>query len=169
MADFTLLHGSLLNSSLWVTGTKEVRILWVTMMAMKDKDGVVNSSFLGLVDRSKLTKEECEQALGVLMSPDPDDTSGVDNGIRVKEVPGRGWFLVNHERYRYSPDYIKAKWRESKAQQRQKNSPKAKQTPKKGIPESNGDVAFYQHKPDPDVARMLREDLAAEQGSGVQG
>lgn len=119
MSSFALLFGKILESSLWVTGTKDVRILWITMLAMKNKDGVVSGSLIGLADRAKLKRQECEVALLVLMSPDPEDTSGVEKGVRVKELPGRGWQIVNHDKYRFSEEARRAIWRETKAIQRQ--------------------------------------------------
>ena len=87
------------------------------MLALKDKDGVVESSMVGLADSAKVSVEECRRAVGVLLSPDPNDTSKVEEGRRIREVAG-GWQIVNHELYRYSSDHQRAYWAAQKADQR---------------------------------------------------
>ena len=119
MTGFTLLWAKILDSSIWINGTKEDRILWVTMMAMRDREGVVLASLVGLANRAKLTIEECKKSLKVLLSPDPDDTSKVDGGRRLREVPG-GWLLVNHDLYRFSTEAKREFWKQQKAHQRAK-------------------------------------------------
>jgi hypothetical protein len=114
---FSLLWTKILRSSLWIGGTKDVRLLWITLLALKDKDGFVESSFPGLADAAKLTQDECRAALEVLTSPDPHDTSGVDQGIRVKKVDG-GWTVTNHDKYRFSTEAKREFWREQKADAR---------------------------------------------------
>lgn len=117
MGEFSLLHGSILNSSVWVLGTKEERIVWITILAMKDREGVVKSSMVGLADRAKVTLKECEAAVRKFEGPDKHDTSKVDGGRRLRAVPG-GWQVVNHEYYRYSSDERREQWRMAKAAQR---------------------------------------------------
>jgi hypothetical protein len=114
---FTLLWGKILESSIWVKETKETRLVWITMLAMKDRVGRVQASVVGLADRAKVSVAECRKALEVLMSPDPDDTSKVEEGRRLREIPG-GWEIVNHDLYRFSTDELRELWRRQKADQR---------------------------------------------------
>lgn len=116
---FSLLWGKILRSSLWVRESKETRLVWITMMALKDKDGIVQSSVVGLADAAKVTPEECREALVVLSSPDEEDTSKVDEGRRIREVPG-GWALTNHSLYQFSTEEKREYWRRKKAAERQK-------------------------------------------------
>lgn len=117
--NFSLLWGKILDSSLWVLESKETRLVWVTMLAMKDVDGVVHASIVGLADRAKVTLEECQAALKVLESPDKNDTSGVENGVRIRKIPG-GWQIVNNDLYRFSTEAKREVWRAMKAEQRAK-------------------------------------------------
>lgn len=159
---FTLLWSRLLRSSIWVKESKETRLVWIALLALKDKDGEVQSSLVGLADMAKVSREECEVALGVLTGVDPDDSSGVDDGRRLRVIPG-GWQVVNHELYRYSTDAQRAKWALEKAAQRaaQRGSePRSLRRPGKpgvvlpgtgptalervaGKAEASGDVAGY--------------------------
>lgn len=97
MAGYTKLHASILDSSVWLTD-KETRLVWITMLAMADQDGVVNASVGGLAHRARVTHEECQAALDVFMKPDPDSRDGT-TGERIEKVPG-GWLVLNHANYR---------------------------------------------------------------------
>ena len=114
---FALLWSKILESSLWVTETKETRLVWITLLALKDSKGIVQSSVIGLADRAKVSLDECREALRVLTSPDEHDTSGVKNGIRLEVIQG-GWQIVNHELYRFSTEAKREYWKEQKRKQR---------------------------------------------------
>lgn len=116
---FTLLWGTILRSSLWVVESKETRLVWITLLAMKDADGKVYSSVIGLADAAKVSVDECREALMRLMAPDPEDTSKVEEGRRIREISG-GWEIINHDRYRFSTSAKREYWREKKAEQRQR-------------------------------------------------
>jgi hypothetical protein len=75
-----------------------MRIVWVTMLAMADENGIVSASVDGLARRAVVTIDECEKALAAFMGPDHrsrDDTTGE----RIEKVPG-GWLILNHANYR---------------------------------------------------------------------
>jgi len=67
------------------------------MLASKDQDGMVAGSTKGLA------REECEDALTVLSSPDADSQTATDDGRRIERVTVNGrsvWRVVNHALYR---------------------------------------------------------------------
>lgn len=119
MSGFSLLWGKILKSSLWINESKETRLVWITMLALRDKDGFVEASIPGLADYAKVSPEECRKAIRILMAPDPDDTSKVEKGRRIREVQG-GWIIVNHDLYRFSTEAKREAWRLLKADQRAK-------------------------------------------------
>lgn len=119
MTGFTLLWAKILDSSIWITGTKETRLVWITLLAMKNYEGQVFASVVGLADRAKVSPDECRKALKVLISPDPDDSSGVEEGRRLREMQG-GWEIVNHDFYRFSTEAKREFWKSIKAEQRRK-------------------------------------------------
>ncbi len=122
MNGFALLWGKILHSSIWINESKETRLVWITMLAMKNSKGEIFSSTVGLADAAKVSKDECLMALKVFLSPDADDTSGVDEGRRIRIIPG-GWQIVNHDLYRFSTEAKREFWRTSKAEQREKKKP----------------------------------------------
>lgn len=126
---YTKVFSTMLDASIW-REPNHVRIVWVTMLMMASKEGMVHASRLGLADRARVTPEEVDDALKVLGSTDPDDKSGVQSGIRV--IPMQGcWQLVNFEFYREckSIDAVrKAQWRARKCFQCFTETPKVSET-----------------------------------------
>lgn len=73
--------------------------MWITILAIKDKNGFVYASVPGLADFARVTVDECRQALKILLSPDPDSRTKEFEGRRIEEVDG-GWMVLNHFKYR---------------------------------------------------------------------
>lgn len=101
---YSKLHSSLVHSSLW-TEADHVRLLFITLLAMCDKDGYVAGSRPGLeraacIDWDTATERDPWK---VLMEPDmysSDRMRAPENeGRRIEEVPG-GFRLLNFEYYR---------------------------------------------------------------------
>lgn len=90
---------------------------------MKDSEGVVSSSLVGLADRARVSETECAACLEKFLNRDADDTSGVEEGRKIRRVQG-GWQVVNHEHYRFSTEAKREFWRQAKAEQRRKESRK---------------------------------------------
>ena len=95
---FAKLFSNITESSLW-SEPKEVRLLFVTMLAKADAAGFIEASLPGLARTANLSIEETESALEVLSSPDPYSKNPEHDGRRVVAVPG-GWALLNYETYR---------------------------------------------------------------------
>jgi hypothetical protein len=100
--------------------------VWITLLALKDKDGMVQSSVVGLAYTAKVSLAECEAALLVLSSPDKNDTSKVDEGRRIREVKG-GWQIINHELYQFSTEEKREYWRQKKAAERARKPRRSRQ------------------------------------------
>ena len=97
MAGFTKLHQAILHSSVW-SQPHYVRVVWVSMLAMANADGVVEASISGLARAANVTLEECREALELLMGPDDESRDGT-SGERVARVEG-GFYLLNYANYR---------------------------------------------------------------------
>lgn len=104
MAGYTKLFSSILDSTIWQQ-PPHVKIVWITMLAMKDQDGIVEASVPGLAIRAGVDRSQCEQALAILMAPDPDSRSEEREGRRIEKVPG-GWRLINHFYYQQKLDTV---------------------------------------------------------------
>lgn len=121
---FVMLWSKTLRSSIWINGTKEDRLLWFTLLMMKDSEGRVYSSLPGLAHTARLTVEECLESLGKFLNDDPDDTSGVEGGRKLREIEG-GWEVVNHDLYRFSTAEKREFWRQQKEDQRNRKKSEA--------------------------------------------
>jgi hypothetical protein len=97
MVGFTKLHAVILDSSIWLA-PPETRCVWIAMLAMANRDGVVEASVGGLAHRANVSIEACRLALEAFEGPDPDSRDGT-TGERIEKVPG-GWLILNHANYR---------------------------------------------------------------------
>jgi len=106
MAGFTKLFSTIVTSSIW-SEDNATRVLWVTMLAMADSEGVIEASLPGLARSANLSMEECSAAVLKLESPDPYSRTPDLEGRRVVKVDG-GWSLVNYKKYREKNHPIRA-------------------------------------------------------------
>lgn len=95
---FTKLFSSITESTVW-REPANVRLVWITMLAMADRRGRVWASILGLADRARVPDADCRTAIKTFISPDPDSRTKEHEGRRIEEIDG-GWRLLNHEKYR---------------------------------------------------------------------
>lgn len=98
MLSYVKLFNTILDSSVWQEDDP-VRILWITMLAKADREGIVRASVPGLAHAARVTLEDCKRGLERFMAPDPMSTSQEEGGKRIRKVEG-GWQLINHKKYR---------------------------------------------------------------------
>jgi hypothetical protein len=95
---FTKLFSSILDSTIW-SESAEVKVLWVTMLAMSDRNGEIHSSVPGLARRAGITLKETEDGLATFLKPDRYSRTPDHKGRRIEVIDG-GWALLNHAKYR---------------------------------------------------------------------
>ena len=95
---FNKLDSGIIFSSLWGESS-DVRLVFITMLAMCDQHGNVMASIPGLARAACVPIEVVEEAIGKFMSPDKYSRSKVNDGQRIAEIPG-GWNVLNHGVYR---------------------------------------------------------------------
>lgn len=98
MTGYTKLFGSIVASTIW-REPHTVRIVWITMLAMSNKNGVVESSLPGLADMARVTIPEVKDAVAALESPDEYSRTQDHEGRRIEKCDG-GWQILNHGKYR---------------------------------------------------------------------
>jgi len=69
------------------------------MLALADRNGVVDAALPGLANAARVTVEECSAALEKFKQPDKFSRSKSHDGRRIEEIEG-GWRLFNYEFYR---------------------------------------------------------------------
>jgi hypothetical protein len=126
MSGFTKLSASILTSSIW-DASDSVRIIWITMLAMADQDGIVPASVGGIAHQARKTREETEAALAAFLSPDPDSKNPDNDGRRIERVT-QGYKILNHHVYRElgmsesTKEYWRKKQQEHRSQRRVNDS-----------------------------------------------
>lgn len=121
---YSKLFSTILTSSIWSEDDR-TRLLWITMLALCDARGEVGASVGGLAHAARISREDCERGLAVLLSPDTDSRSKEFEGRRIEAVDG-GWRILNYASYRErgrSVDrtaYLAEKQRESRARRKPK-------------------------------------------------
>jgi hypothetical protein len=99
---FTKLFSSITESTIW-SESSDVRLVWITMLAMADRRGRVWASVPGLANRARVPLADCREALAKFLGPDPDSRTQAFEGRRIEVIDG-GWRLLNYEKYRQIRD-----------------------------------------------------------------
>jgi hypothetical protein len=113
---YTKLFSSIVTSTIWVE-TDRTRIVWITMLALADRNGEVQASIPGLARIAGVPVPDCEDALQKFMSPDPYSRTPDDEGRRIEKIDG-GWALINHSKYREMASREDSKEANAKRQKR---------------------------------------------------
>jgi len=98
MNGYTKLFTSLLSSSIW-TEDDQTRILWITMLAMADKNGEIQASIPGLARMAGISIDATTRGIEKFLSPDAFSRTPDCEGRRIEIIPG-GWEIINHRKYR---------------------------------------------------------------------
>lgn len=122
VAGYTKLFNSILASTIWREDDK-TRIVWITLLALSNKNGIAETSIPGLADLARVSVPDCEMALKKLMAPDSYSRTKDHDGRRI-EPCDEGFVLLNHAKYRakMSADERREYNRVKQAEHRQKVS-----------------------------------------------
>jgi hypothetical protein len=98
MTGFSKLWADIVHSTVW-REDMHVKVVWVTMLAMSDRNGNVASSLPGLADAARVPLDLTVDALKRLSSPDPYSRTKEYEGRRIQEIEG-GWHILNYVKFR---------------------------------------------------------------------
>jgi hypothetical protein len=117
---FTKLFNTIVTSTIWQEDDK-TRIVWITMLAIADHDGIVSAAVPGLASVAHVDIPSTEKALQNLSQPDEYSRTQDYDGRRIESIEG-GWLILNYDKYRkmlseeerkeYKAKWIKAKRRQ---------------------------------------------------------
>jgi len=138
MAGYTPIFRSILQSTIWEEEA-HVKVVWLTMLLMCDRNGFVDTTISGLARAAVVTREQCINAIGRLSSPDKESKSKALEGRRVIQVDD-GYQLVNHQKYKDKMGLSSRQNRERVASFRRNKSPVAKKTTENSPEDSNTSV-----------------------------
>ncbi len=161
MSTWIKLHSCLPQSSIWME-EPHVRLVWISLLAVCDLDGIARVSEVAVPNLANLPKEQCDAALQVLSSPDPRSRSQDYEGRRIARVNG-GFRILNYFTYRevqskaLRAQYMREYMREYRAK------PSKEKTTWKQAYQTEADAAMLVELPmvfDGDVASVLNEFLS---------
>lgn len=90
---------SILDSSIWSEPDDVVRV-WLTILAMADRDGYVGASVKGIARRAvTVSPERTAECLAMFEEPDEDSRSDEFEGRRIQKVD-RGYLILNYRKIR---------------------------------------------------------------------
>ena len=95
---YTKLFSSIIASSVWQE-PPETKLVWITLIAMKDANGDVMASLPGLAHLAGVPLEATQKAIETFLSPDPYSRTPDHEGRRIEAISG-GWRILNHDLYR---------------------------------------------------------------------
>jgi hypothetical protein len=104
MTGFTKLFSTIIYSTIW-REDMHIKVVWITMLAMADRNGRIWASLPGLADAARVSIEQCEDAISRLSSPDKYSRTKTDGGRRIREIDG-GWEIGNYLKYREKRDDV---------------------------------------------------------------
>ena len=100
MTGYTPLFGSIVTGSL--SGRWPDIGLWCVLLAMADRDGVIDASEDYISTVTGLAIDDVVACIARFCKPDPRSRRPDEHGARLVPLPGRGfgWRVVNHSHYR---------------------------------------------------------------------
>jgi hypothetical protein len=155
---WTPLFSSIVASSIWGQ-EPHIKVVWITMLAIKRKDGFVAASVPGLARLAAVTPEQCREALRLFEAPDDDSQNGENKGIRIQAMDG-GWMILGHERFQKRMKEVSTQVGNAKRQ-------KAFRERKKGLP-LPGETSAVKAMADGDEAgadRIVEDSITIRSGS----
>ena len=114
-AMYAKLFADIRQSSIWAEDS-DTRIVWITLLTMADKDGLVRARATGVSIQSRVPLAKVRAALKLFQEPDPDSRSKEHDGRRIEEIDD-GYLVLNYPKYR---DCVSEQDRREKAAERQK-------------------------------------------------
>jgi len=96
--EFVKLFDTIITSSIWEEDNS-TRILWITMLALANKEGKVFADPRRLAKWANISPTNCKKSLRKLESPDKYSRTPDNEGRRIRRIQG-GWLILNHKLYR---------------------------------------------------------------------
>jgi len=150
---FAKLLSSITDSSIW-DEDHETRIVWITLLAMADREGFVGAAITGISHRARVPLAATEKALARFMAPDKFSRNPDNDGRRLERAEG-GWRLLNYAKIRNNLDAVSVREYEAQRKREQRARKKSPgQSPDSSASASNSVSASAS-------GTVEREDVAA--------
>lgn len=94
---YTKLFDTILDSTVWQQPL-HIKVVWITLLAKKDRDGRVWCSIPGLARCAGVTLDQVQEALECFKATDELSTTTAFEGRRIQAMEG-GWVILNATKY----------------------------------------------------------------------
>lgn len=98
MNGFTKLDSGIVDSSIW-SEDSDTRVVWITLLAKADKNGIVNIAPSALARVANVPLPVCLKALERFQQPDSESRTPTNEGRRLAKTDD-GWLILNYAAYR---------------------------------------------------------------------
>ena len=95
---YVKLFSDILQSSLW-SEDSDTRVIWITMLALANQDGLVRATAPGIAHEARVGLEKTRTVLTLLESPDLESRTPDHEGRRIERIDG-GFQILNYRKYR---------------------------------------------------------------------
>lgn len=121
MSGFTKLVPEIVQSSLWNLSS-DIRIVWITMLAIKDEEGYVQGDERTIARMANVSIEAASEALRLFQLTDVNSNTPDNEGRRI-EHHGGGWIVLNHHLYRTGDrkEYMRNYMRKKRKREKEEN------------------------------------------------
>jgi uncharacterized phage protein (TIGR02220 family) len=106
---FLKLDCNIIFKSIWAEDS-DTRIVWITMLAMADSDGLLQAAVTGISSVSKVSLEKTQKAIDMFLAPDKLSTNSSNEGRKIERVQ-EGYKILNYELYRQKDHTAAARMR----------------------------------------------------------
>lgn len=98
MSGYTKLFSDIIESSIWNEPPDTCKV-WITLLALSDKDGYVRGSVGWLAGKARVSKEKCAAAITLFQQPDDESRTADHEGRRIEQMDD-GWLILNYLKFR---------------------------------------------------------------------
>jgi uncharacterized phage protein (TIGR02220 family) len=95
---FVKLDCNIVFKSIW-NEDSDTKVVWITMLAMAESDGLLQAAVTGIATVSKVSIENTQKAIDIFLAPDKLSTNTANEGRRIERVQ-EGYKILNYEAYR---------------------------------------------------------------------
>ncbi len=97
---FVKLSTEIVTSTIWAEEADVLKV-WVWMLAMADRNGVVRATVPAVALQNRLSVARAEEIIAKFLSPDKFSSNPANEGRRLEALPGGGgWNVLNYKTYR---------------------------------------------------------------------
>ena len=118
-AMYNRLYSSITSSTVW-DQPHATRIVWITLLALMDRFGRIETTMSGLAHTARVTLSECKTAIETFLAPEECEVEDEFDGRRIERID-RGFRVLKASKYRELKDEEYKRAKNAEYQQRHRD------------------------------------------------